>query len=129
MSILQQAQDTIDHWKTPSIVDSVIKSAINAAAIEFWVNSEAHGFHGPNKHGHVATAAERIALIHSEASEALEELRQDPVNQEKLGAELADIVIRTLEMAVTLDIDIGEAIAKKHAINIDRPIRHGGKQL
>lgn len=41
--------------------------------------------------------------------------------------ELADIVIRALDDAERLAIDIGYAVARKHAFNAHREPRHGGK--
>lgn len=45
-----------------------------------------------------------------------------------LEEELADIVIRVLDNAVHLNIDIEGAIRDKHAFNRTRPNRHGGKK-
>lgn len=41
--------------------------------------------------------------------------------------ELADIVIRVFDDAERLGINIGSAIARKHAFNAHREYRHGGK--
>ena len=45
-----------------------------------------------------------------------------------LEEELADIVIRTLENAVCLGVDIEAAIVSKDAYNRHRAWRHGGKR-
>ena len=45
------------------------------------------------------------------------------VNEE----ELADIVIRAMDTAVVLGIDLGEAIARKSEYNRQRPFRNGEK--
>ena len=79
----------------------------------------------------------KIALCHSELSEALECLRTgdteprvtDSGKPEGLPSELADVVIRVLDLAGWLGIDLGEAIRAKHAYNATRPYRHGGKAL
>jgi NTP pyrophosphatase (non-canonical NTP hydrolase) len=42
--------------------------------------------------------------------------------------ELADIVIRALDTAYTLGVDIQQAIECKHAYNLTRPHRYGGKK-
>ena len=39
--------------------------------------------------------------------------------------ELADIVIRVLDVSRRLGIDIMRAIAVKHTYNVTRPFRHG----
>lgn len=78
----------------------------------------------------------RIALIHSEGSEALEDVRtgdmvtvQD-IETGKLSGfptELADIVIRAMDLAGGMGIDLEAEIRRKHAFNKTRPYRHGGK--
>lgn len=79
----------------------------------------------------------RLALIHSEVSEALECVREGHMSEylsdtgkpEGLPSELADIVIRVLDLAESVGIDMQVAIERKHAFNVNRPIRHGGKKL
>lgn len=68
-----------------------------------------------------------MALIHSEVSEALEAFRAD--NREHFGEELADIVIRVLDCAPGLQIDIEQAVRRKLAYNRQRDYRHGGKRV
>lgn len=95
-----------------------------------WQNAEAHGFHGPNEDGHVSTPAERLMLIVSECSEALEELRRPgKLDMCAFQSELADIIIRTPDLAQDQGIDIEAAVVEKHNINRLRPLRHGGKKL
>lgn len=109
---------------------------------------------------------EKIALIHSEASEALEVYRdprrmplREPVYEDPDGehhatqypttstfgvgdhpaydkprkpvgfdSEMADIVIRVMDLCAHLGIDLERAIREKHAYNETRPRRHGGKR-
>lgn len=78
---------------------------------------------------------ERLALIHSEVSEALESHRnnepflwfRDDGKPEGIAAELADVYIRIADMCGQLGIDLEEAIRLKAAYNETRPHRHGGK--
>ena len=82
--------------------------------------------------------AEKIALMHSELSEALEGLRGAPfpgVPDDKLPhrpaveVELADAVIRIMNYATHRKLDLAGAIVEKAAFNATRPGKHGGKQF
>jgi NTP pyrophosphatase (non-canonical NTP hydrolase) len=67
----------------------------------------------------------KLALIMSECAEALEWHRMG--KSEELPHELADIVIRTMDLAESLGIDLQKAIEIKHEFNKHRDIRHGNK--
>lgn len=80
---------------------------------------------------------EMIALVHSELSEALEEHRNDrvPLYYEEssdsgmkpcgFAVELADALIRLLDIAAGLDLDLDSAIERKMAYNAGRAHKHG----
>ena len=68
-----------------------------------------------------------IALIHSEASEALEAYRNNDKRQ--FAEELADIIIRTVSLADFLKIDIDKEVATKLEKNRTRGFKHGGKRV
>ena len=77
----------------------------------------------------------KTALISCEVSEAIEELRSGHASNEVYeGAggkpegyptELADIIIRTLDLAYMLGIDIDAAVQEKLAFNATRGHKHG----
>ena len=86
-----------------------------------------------------AIVAEKLCLIHSEISEAMEGHRKG-LQDEKLPefpaitVELADACIRIFDLAGALDLDLGAALAAKMAYNATREdhkpenrIKPGGK--
>ena len=89
-------------------------------------NAVAHGWwEEPREDGTL------IALIMSEAAEALEALRKGNKPDEHCpqfsGAEveLADVVIRIMDMAEARGWDVAGAIVAKHEFNKGRPYKHG----
>jgi NTP pyrophosphatase (non-canonical NTP hydrolase) len=68
-----------------------------------------------------------LALIGSEISEALEGFRRNDL--ENFKEELADVVIRVLDLTEGLGIDIDAAIAEKIEANKNRGYHHGGKRI
>lgn len=86
------------------------------------------------------TFAECIALIHSEASEGLEEWRngedeiyfvKDKYGNDKpegIAVELADILIRVGDVSMHFGYELVRALELKLAYNKTRPHRHGGKR-
>lgn len=80
---------------------------------------------------------EQIALIHSEASEALESWRDndrlswtdDSGKPQGLASEYADVIIRVCHYAHILGIDLDIEIERKLRYNRLRPYRHGGKKI
>jgi hypothetical protein len=112
--------------------------------------------------GEGQTFGEKVALMHSELSEALESYRDgEPVlwfkhNQddgyngephqsdpgpltfdgvtalgkpEGAAAEFADAIIRIMDYCQHEEIPLAEALIRKHAYNVTRPHKHGGKRI
>jgi len=65
----------------------------------------------------------RLMLIVGEVSEAMEALRKN--DNDNFREELADIVIRVMDLSGGLGIDLEYEIIKKMGINAQRPYKHG----
>ncbi len=73
-----------------------------------------------------AIVAEKLCLVHSEVSEAMEgarkNLQDDKLPHRKMiEVELADAVIRILDLCGALELELGEAIKEKLEFNKHRP--------
>jgi NTP pyrophosphatase (non-canonical NTP hydrolase) len=73
---------------------------------------------------------ERLCLIHSEVSEALEASQLNANGKpEGLPSELADIIIRVADMAGWMGIDLEHELRMKGDYNETRPQKHGRARL
>jgi len=101
---------------------------ISATANCIHMNARAKGWWDTERND-----GEMIALIHSELSEALEYARKGNPPDDKVpelsgvAAELADTVIRIMDLCVGRGIDLGQAIVLKHNFNTTREYKHGKK--
>lgn len=82
-----------------------------------------HGFHGHPERCEIGIS---IALIASEAFEALEAHRER--KDEHVKEELADIILRTLDLSERLGFDVMAEAERKHKINLNREFKHGNKR-
>lgn len=121
---------------------------INEIQKEIHKNAVDHGWWDEDR-----SFGELIALCHSELSEALEEYRKGNMPTERyytdkngteysmnpsgnpdmkpegIPSELADAVIRIMDMCGRYGIDLEATILEKHEYNKTRPYKHGGKVI
>lgn len=114
----------------PRIIGVEFRRAIKTMMVSVNLNAHAKGFYDEPE-----PIGTRIALLHSEASELLEHYRKGKESQpcDKLPSisnaqeELADLVIRCMDLAQEEQIDLAGAIIAKHEFNTGRPHMHGKK--
>lgn len=110
-----------DESKYPYFVD-----LFNEISEEIYTTSVKNGFWENERNN-----GEMIALMHSELSEALETLRHPTYMSEHIPMftateeELADCIIRIMDMAFGRNYRIAEAILAKLEFNKTRPYKHG----
>lgn len=110
---------------------TTLREVINEA----YTNSRDHGFHDGEIVGDLPTMAMKLALIHSEVSEALEALRSshktytyyEGGKPEGFLPELADVVIRIADLVGWMDKsdEFIMLLHEKMAYNRSRPYKHG----
>ncbi|MBE3576064.1 MAG: nucleotide pyrophosphohydrolase [Firmicutes bacterium] len=94
---------------------------IRDAAREIHATAVEKGFWNPGE----ITFGERLMLVVTEASEAMQAYKKK--QDDEIPEELADIVIRVLDMAEGYGYDIEAAIAAKMQKNKARPYKHNGR--
>jgi NTP pyrophosphatase (non-canonical NTP hydrolase) len=110
-----------------SYLNTHVQATFNSLQQQVFEAMQANGFWD----GVQDNTAAKIALIHSELSEALEADRKGIEADDKipefsgLEAELADTVIRILDLAGRHELRLGEAIVAKMIFNLSRERKHG----
>jgi len=117
-------------YKTPHVLDQMAESVFSANVEKgFWedtITAAKENSLAINK----AYTAQKLMLIVSEVSEALEADRKDLMDTylpeyKGLHVELADALIRILDMCGGYNIPIGEIVEAKLEYNASRPFKHG----
>lgn len=73
----------------------------------------------------------RLALVHTEVSEAAQEAKRHGItatSRVRIGEELADTLIRVVDLAACLEIDLDAAVQTILARNTQRPMFYGTPQ-
>jgi NTP pyrophosphatase (non-canonical NTP hydrolase) len=120
---------------TETFIENLSYSGISHVAKQMYQVATEHGFHEGETIGEVSNSrmSEFIANLHGEVSELWEAHRDGklfaqcnkPVALTCAEEELADIIIRAMDTAHSLGINIGKAIATKTSYNKTRPYKHG----
>jgi|SRR5436189_3831851 len=102
------------------------KTRVNANVItqkEVHAQAQRNGFH---EHPRGCGVAVALAQIASEVFEAIAAHRR--WEDTKVQEELADVLLRTFDLAEQLGFDVMAEAEQKHKLNLSRPFRHGDKR-
>jgi len=83
-----------------------------------------NGFYDDNIPVDVNQILVKLLLINGEVSEAVEALRKDQ-GSDRLHEELADVMIRLLDLAGFVNMDVDSHVTKKMEYNKLRKYKHG----
>ena len=112
------------------MTDALFIGAFNAIAKDIHATAKEKGWWDKERND-----GEIIALMHSELSEALEGLRHGNPPDDKIPeftaveAELADVIVRIMDMVPGRGWRVAEAIVAKIEYNKSRAKMHGGKKF
>lgn len=104
--------------------NKMIMDSFDYLQSQLWQTAEDHGFHDAQrvKGKDWIQAVIKLALIGTEVSEAIQELRKD--NKEAFEEELADIFIRLLDLAEECNVHLSALVLDKNKKNQNRPKLH-----
>lgn len=109
----------------------VFRRWYNKTALISFANSLEKGFHKP---GIARSTIEMLMLIVTEISECCEAFRQEEMPKSDhifpynlAEEELADAIIRIMDLGAYMNLDVGGALAAKMKFNRTRPYMHGKK--
>lgn len=86
----------------------------------------------PLIYGTCALAAEDCkfsGVCDNVGSPGVEGAVEGPCKPEGVAVELADVILRTLDLMAALGVDVDAVVMAKHRYNLGREYKHGGKLL
>lgn len=130
---------TLQYAESLQFVADVLGAQVRGRLSPFvrgWISTAADIHHTAKEKGFWEDGVERnngemLCLIHSEISEALEALRKNNPPDDKVPefsgveTELADAVIRIMDLAHARGWRVAQAIEAKMKFNTNRPYKHG----
>lgn len=113
-----------------TVLESYFHHSFDMLALRQFAINQQHGFYDkPVEDG------TRIALMHSELSEALDGIRHGEPPDDHIPqftsteAEFADVILRIMDMSAHRNLRVAEAVVAKLKYNATRPRMHGGKKF
>lgn len=107
----------------PSPAAQVVPPTIHELSRRVRAVSMASGFSTPASIDEVEACLAKLMLVTTEVAEAAEAVRSG--DWANLGEELADVVIRVMDLAAGLRLDLEWEVSSKIAANASRPHMHG----
>jgi NTP pyrophosphatase (non-canonical NTP hydrolase) len=122
-SDLKIALSEVGKAVSDEIIIEVASKTITAMANLCYRRATAKGFSNPSSFADVDLTLVKTMLIVTELGEFAEDVRKGETVH--AGEEMADVVIRILDLSGALGIDLGAEIKTKLAYNLNRPHKHG----
>jgi hypothetical protein len=118
LKVFRSKLDDDNRWISHELVAQALNTIAGVCAVE----NDKWNYHPVTHERLTLNVGERIALMHSELSEAFEGFRKNKMDDHlphrlSIEVELADAVIRILHFASDHDMDIGGAVVEKILYN------------